>query len=137
SNRGVDLAPGTPGTLKSATSSDLLTWTVEPGVRIGPGSTLALGGFHPSAIVNANGTVTVYYGRNIAGEGAFYIWAATSSDGLTFSSETELESLGKGADPDVQRVGGSLRMYYGWGDDTIGTLYSAISASGAPTVRRR
>jgi hypothetical protein len=125
-------APFTPHAIKSATSSDLLNWTMDPGVRVGIGAPLTGSAVHPSAIANADGSVTLFFGREgQVGQSAFYIWSATSTDGLTFPSETQLESLGKGNDPDIVRVGNGLRIYYGWGDANSGTIYSAFNATGA------
>lgn len=129
-----DSTEGFPAThtIHSATSTDMLTWTVDPGFRLGPGKPLA-GGLHPTAFVNDDGTVSLFYGREGAFlESAFYIWTSRSNDGLTFTTETRLDSLGKANDPEIVRVGGALRMYYDWGDTTSGVIYSAISASGAP-----
>lgn len=133
SQRSVDVVPGAQQVVKSATSSDLLNWTMDGGVRFGPGSTISAGAAHPVPLLNNDGTVTVYYARTIVGNGGgFFLFASTSTDGLTFTTEAALESLGKGNDPDIVRTGGSLRLYYGWGDAATGTLYSAISASGNP-----
>lgn len=115
--------------IKSATSTDLLTWTMDPGVRIGPGATLTQDVLHPKAIVNADGSITVFYYRHAAPQG---LYASTSADGLSFTQETLLESLGQGGDPDVVRVGSALRLYYNWGDNNGGAIYSAISTSGNP-----
>lgn len=124
-------APGSPvpHQIFSATSSDGLSWNPDAGVRIGAGATLSGSGQHPSAISNSDGSVSIFYGRTIPSIGT--MWSATSADGLTFTSETPLETLGRGDDADVVRVGGSLRMYYNWGDDNSGTVYSAFNASGA------
>jgi len=108
----------------SATSRDLLTWTVEAGVRLGPGSAVAGTISHPSAIVNADGSVSVFYWKP---GGAVGIYSATSADGVTFTSET-LTGVSVGFDPDVVPLpGGGYRMYVNRGDDVGGTIYSARS----------
>ena len=72
-------------TIKSAISSDLLTWEVEPGDRIGGSSTIS-GGEHPSTVLNPDGSVTLFYGRNIN----YALFYSTSQDGLTFETEDRL-----------------------------------------------
>jgi hypothetical protein len=77
----------TSETVKSAISDDLVTWTVEEGDRLG-GSSKISGGEHPSAIVNPDGSVTLFYGRNIN----FGLYYSTSLDGLTFEKEERLKN---------------------------------------------
>ena len=113
----------------SATSSDLLNWTLDPGVRIGPGSALgAVQSVHPGAIVNADGSVSLFFFHGPSSfnpaPGLNGIYVATSRDGLTFTTES-WTGIGSGGDPNVVPVGGGLRMYYNWGDDFGGTIYSA------------
>ena len=124
--------------IKSASSTDMLNWTVDAGIRIGPGSTLAGGGTHPAAFVNSDGSVSLFFGRLFFGQSAFYMYTARSTDGLNFTTETLIDSLGKSNDPDIVQVGSGLRMYYNWGDNNSGFIYSALSASGQPQsfVRR-
>jgi len=120
--------PMTGYIIKSATSPDMLNWTLDGGVRIGAGSALSGTSSHPSAILNANGSVSLFYSREgVFPQSAFFAWTSTSADGLNFTTETQLESLGKVGDLNVVRVGGALRMYYNWYH-----LYSAISVSGQP-----
>ena len=104
----------------SATSDDLLTWTVDAGVRIGPGASLSGSAEHPCAIVNSDGSISIFYFRN----SNISIMMATSTDGINFTTETTT-GLSPANDPDVVKVGGKLRMYYNWGNDTNGTIYSA------------
>jgi hypothetical protein len=73
--------------VKSAVSSDLLTWTVERGVRIGAGARLTGSGEHPSAVRHPDGGVTLFYGRPTNQYALYYSW---SPDGLTFSREVAL-----------------------------------------------
>lgn len=93
-----------PHSVFSATSSDGLTWSADPGVRVGPGaSVITRSGEHPGAIAHDDGTVTLFYYDNCAkapkdaagkwacdpqGQG---LWYSTSTDGgLTFSTEEKL-----------------------------------------------
>ena len=111
-----------PLPMKSAWSSDLMTWTMDPGVRIGPGATLTGSAAHPTAIANSNGSVTVFYFRNAD----LRLYAATSTDGLSFTSEAAL--LSDAADPDIVALpGGGLRMYYNWFVPSTG-VYTVSSA---------
>lgn len=105
----------------SASSSDLLTWTLDPGVRIGAGAVLGGSAEHPSAFTNADGSITlIYFPKTPTG-----LMTSTSPDGLTFTTETSI-GIPLGNDPDVVRLpDGMYRMYYNWGDDTSGTIYSA------------
>src|SRR5205085_3553153 len=74
-------------------STDLLTWTMDPGVRIGAGAEIAASGSHPVAIGNPDGSVTLYYSREgVFPQSAFFLWAATSPDGL----RSEERRVGKG-----------------------------------------
>jgi hypothetical protein len=116
-----------PLPMKSAWSTDLTVWTMDPGVRIGPGATLSGSAAHPAAFTNSNGSVTVLYFRNAD----LRLYSATSTDGLTFTTETAI--LNQAADPDVVTLpgGGGLRMYYNWFDAGTGayTVSSARSLS--------
>lgn len=73
--------------VKSAVSTDLLTWTVEPGVRIGAGARVSGSGEHPSAVRHPDGGVTLFYGRPMNQYALYYSW---SPDGLTFTKEIAL-----------------------------------------------
>ena len=81
-----------PDYVKSATSPDMINWTIESGVRIGPGSTLTGGANHPFAVADGNGIVTVFYWDDLfqinGGKGQTGIKYATSADGINFSTET-------------------------------------------------
>ena len=86
---------------------------------------------HACAIANSDGSVSIFYFRQTPGAppGAASdgIYTATSTDGLTFSSETAT-GISRGNDPDVVQAGGSLRMYYNWfdaGSGSNGTIYAA------------
>ena len=108
--------------VKSAVSSDQLAWTVEAGVRLGPGaSALADSAEHPFALANPDGSVTLYYGK-FAGPGAAApegLYQSTSLDGVTFEQETYDVFFGN--DPDALRLAdGTLALYYGQFDPQIG-----------------
>ena len=73
--------------IKSAVSTDLLSWTVEPGVRIGAGAKVSGSGEHPAAVRHPDGGVTLFYGRPTNQYALYYSW---SPDGLTFTKEIAL-----------------------------------------------
>jgi hypothetical protein len=106
----------------SATSPDLLKWTPDPGVRIGPGSpSLTNDAQHPTAIVNADGSVSLIFDSALL-NGSQDEWIATSQDGLSFNSETDTGLAG--AEPSVVSLSnGSLLLYIG--EDSPTTLLSA------------
>lgn len=101
-----DRRPNTTGDpnefVKSAVSSDLFTWAVEPGVRVGPGSQRLTGSAeHPAALLNSDGSVSLFYGRlkyanpprpGLHPDSGLYV--ATSKDGLTFDTEARLLNSG-------------------------------------------
>ena len=123
-----------PGKIFSAVSTDLQNWSVEPGVRIGAGATASGDATHPAAIVNPDGSTSVYYSHFslTSVPPSSTVWVATSNDGLTFTSDVTT-GLTPGADPDIVPLsGGSLRLYYNWGDNVQGTVYSAQRAAGSP-----
>jgi hypothetical protein len=69
----------------SALSTDLVSWTLEPGVRVGVGSAIPGSAEHPAVIRHGDGSVTALYGRPTPGDyGLHYSW---SRDGLTFTTE--------------------------------------------------
>lgn len=123
----------TCGSVFSATSSDLLNWTQDSGVRIGPGAAISGDAEHPKVVANANGSITLFYSGQRTFQSVNTI-VSTSADGLSFTSETPIASLGSCADPDVVRVGSGLRLYCNWGDRTSGKLFSAFSANGAVSL---
>jgi hypothetical protein len=113
-----------PLPMKSAWSTDLLTWTMDAGVRIGPGATLSGSAAHPTAVTNTNGSVTVYFFRNAD----LRLYSATSTDGLSFTSETAVFT--DAADPDIVVLpSGARRMYYNWFSASTGA-YTVSSATG-------
>ena len=107
--------------LLSATSSDLLEWTVEPGVRIGPGSTeLTASAREVYPLLRGDGCVTLFYQLNKpqdAGisdyEGVAVVGYSTSSDGLTFTEQFPLITTRDPAGPDVLTMpDGSWLLYH-------------------------
>jgi plastocyanin len=123
--------PGTtPGghRVKSAVSTDMITWEVEPGIRLGAGApVLTDTAEHPYALPHPDGSVTLYYGKFSTApgfiEGTFF---STSTDGLTFTTET-LAVFG-GNDPDgIRRQDGTLLLYYGGFDPLIGGTVSVAT----------
>ena len=115
---------------KSAFSSDMLNWTMDAGVRIGTGATLAESAEHPGAIANPDGSVSLFYFRN----NTFKFLMSTASDGLTFTREFDT-GISQANDPDLVRLSdNSVRMYYNWAEGaTTGTVSSALY-TGTPFV---
>jgi hypothetical protein len=97
----------------SATSTDLLTWTLDPGFRVGPGApTLMLDADHPTAIVTADGTVALIYYQRVDNRPDPHEMIALSKDGLTF--DTEYDSGLVGTEPSImKRADGTLLLYHG------------------------
>lgn len=88
--------------MKTATSTDLVNWTVGPTVVSG-------GGSHPFAVIDKKGKIALYYA---ADRGATYgIFESTSTDGIKFGNE-KLVVQGAG-DPDILANGKTYLMYYG------------------------
>ena len=142
----VGVATLSNGAVVSASSTDMINWTVDPGVRVGNGSTVGGSANHPDAIVNGDGSVTLFYWDDslmINGMAGTGIKFATSSDGLTFPSET-LTSLNSGnpaclacfyGDPSVYTLAnGGLRLYFDTSSAATqtSTLWSASSLEPAP-----
>jgi len=112
----------------SAVSSDLLTWTMDPGVRIGAGAVVSGDANHPSALVNGDGSISLFYNRYFPDNG---LLTSTSSDGLTFISEAFiLPSAQPLGDPDVVRLpDGGLRVYFGKGEEPFGFDLNSVRRS--------
>lgn len=114
-----------PHLIKSATSADALNWTMDAGVRVGAGASLSGNAEHPSAIRNADGSVTMFYFRNTDQ----VLYQSTSADGLTFSSE---QSTGFNTfnDPDIVSLpNGTVRLYMGNISSSGGYIASATRAT--------
>jgi len=114
----------------SATSSDGLTWQVEPDPRIGASdisapSAMAISAEHPFVLREKDGSYTMYFARNQS------IWTATSADGLTWSNEQN--SLVAGNDPDVLvHSNGTRSLYYGDFRPSIGGYLLVARQQSAP-----
>ena len=127
--------PGTgPGGKRSgsATSTNLLDWTVDPGWRLGEGAPyLVDSAEHPFPVVAADGSVSLFYGKFRAAPGGAPdgLWRATSVDGLTFTEEA-YTGLYFGNDPEVLLLpSGERIIYYGNFDPAVGgQLLSASCA---------
>ena len=108
--------PSNPATaMKSATSPDQLAWTMDPGVRVGPGAPfLDQNATDPFAMNNADGTVTTWYFVQVASGSAFQgtpgLYAATSTDGLEF--RTSMLTGIPGGNPNVIVRADGVRMMY-------------------------
>ena len=107
----------------SATSTDLLTWTVDPGWRLGEGAPyLTDSAEHPFPVLDEDGTVSLFYGKFRASPGGAPdgLYRAISADGLTFTEEA-YTGLYFGNDPEVLRLPtGNRIVYYGDFDPAIG-----------------
>ncbi len=133
---------GGPDAIVSATSSDTLSWTMDGGVRIAAGASPAGAPgspYHPSAILNPDGSVLLMYVRFPDGGAdhstSYGLWTSTSTDGLTFSNETWTNLLGC-ADPELVRSGGTLRAYYdGCPSGTFGSAHQGGSVPSAVFTR--
>lgn len=120
-----------PHQIKTAISSDLINWTVESGTRVGAGATLTGSAEHPCAILNSDGSTTIFYFRNTN----FTLYSATSVDGLTFSTETST-GITQANDPDIVTLpDGSVRLYYNWGDTGGFWVASAKRATASQFAR--
>lgn len=110
--------------VKSATSADLLTWTMDSGVRIGEGSVTLPddSAEQPHALQRAGGGVTLFFYRtHYKGEIAVppLAYYSTSTDGVTFTNVYSLGLDGNG--PDIVRLNdGTYLLYYDVGNETQG-----------------
>ncbi|MFA7323355.1 MAG: hypothetical protein WC005_03255 [Candidatus Nanopelagicales bacterium] len=88
--------------MKTATSTDMLHWTVGP--------QLNMSGSHPFALADAKGKIALYYA---ADRGSSYgIFMSTSANGTSFGKEKFV--IAGGGDPDIVSNGkGKWLMYYG------------------------
>jgi hypothetical protein len=121
--------------IRSATSTDLLNWTVEPGIVLGVGATTGITetATHPFALANADGSVSLYYqGERQEGGGSYLgIYRASSPDGRTFTTEQKT-GIRKGGDPDVITLAnGTTMMYYGDVEPQIGGVLFVAKATAA------
>lgn len=123
--------------IKSATSTDLLSWTVDDDVRIGKGSTTlsTYSAEQPHALQRGKGCVTLFYYStydNSASEILIptQLRYSTSKDGITFNKDYTLYSGSgnmplSGNGPDIIRLkDGTYLLYYdvGGGPDNPGKI---------------
>jgi hypothetical protein len=126
--RDTPSGPATP--MKSAVSADLLAWTMDPGVRIGPGAPfLDQNATDPFAMTNADGSVTTWYFVQVASGSSFQgtngLYAATSTDGLEFRTST-LTGIPGGNPNVIVRADGVRMMYLSSTDPAIGPGIRAV-----------
>ena len=97
-----------PRVMRTATSSNMLTWEMGPVITQGSGP-LANGGSHPFAVID-RGRIALYYAGD---RGSFYgILVSTSKNGISFTGEKSV--IAGGGDPDIVRLNKkSWLMYYG------------------------
>lgn len=116
--------------IRSASSTDTLSWTVDSGVRIGTGApTLTGNSEHPCANVNADGSITLFYFRNTD----LKLYQSTSTDGLTFSTEASTGLTLN--DPDIVTLSdGTFRLYGGGIDSSGGFIGSARRSTAANAI---
>ncbi len=127
--------PADPATvMKSAVSADMLHWTMDPGVRIGPGAPfLDQNATDPFAFGNPDGTVTVWYLVQTAAGSAFQgpggLYASTSADGLTFSASA-LTGIPGGNPNVIARADGARLMFLSASDPQRGPGIRAVLLRG-------
>lgn len=107
--------------VKSATSTDFLTWTMDSGVRAGTGAT-DYSAEQPHALQRGDGCATLFY-FSVAYRGGVLavpeLRYSTAPDGLTFSRDYSLRVNGNG--PDIVRMNdGAYLLYYDAGNETQG-----------------
>lgn len=91
-----------PRVMRTATSTDLINWTMGP--------KLAIAGSHPFALSDGKSKVTLYFAAD--GASSYGIYAATSKNGTSFATP-KMVIAGAG-DPDIVALSkSSWRMYYG------------------------
>ena len=94
--------------MRTATSNDMLNWTMGPVITQGAGP-LKDGGSHPFAVVD-KGRVALYYAGDR--DGFYGILMSTTKNGTRFTKERAV--MEGGGDPDLVRVGkNKWLMYYG------------------------
>ena len=116
--------------MKSATSPDQLAWTMDPGVRIGPGAPfLDQNATDPFVMANADGSVTVWYFVQVASGSSFQgtsgLYASSSTDGLEFQTST-LTGIPGGNPNVIVRADGARLMYLSSSDAATGPGIRAV-----------
>ena len=135
----------------SATSTDLVAWSLEPGFRV---STSAAAGVDSSSITScgvivassaASGYLYRMFYSGISSVGAYSVLSATSADGLTWSKESgaRLQVNGGsgfvGSPKPFQTDSSTVRLFYVADKDGTNSpanfrVYSASSADGGVTL---
>lgn len=117
----------------SATSSDLLNWIPDPGIRLGPGAAHLTGpAEHPFPVLLEDGHTALFFGRFQAlgsspGGSPDGLYRAVSSDGLTFTEEV-YTGIYFANDPEVLRLAdGSEILFYGDFDTQVGGMILSAS----------
>ncbi len=114
--------------VESAVSSDLVDWSVEPGVRLDLGTSRATG--VPDAVVLPDGRVRLYFVWSDSSSPE-RIDSAVSSDGLAFTRERGDRLTGGYVDPAVVRsTDGSWLMVCSTSPGQKQRLFTAVSADG-------
>jgi hypothetical protein len=91
-----------PRVMKTATSTDMIHWTVGP--------QLAIAGSHPFALIDAKGKIALYYAAD--GKSGYGIYVSTSKNGTSFANTQYV--IAGGGDPDIISAGkNKWQMYYG------------------------
>jgi hypothetical protein len=123
-----------PRVMRTATSTDMLHWTMGP-VLTQEGGSITGGGSHPFAVIDKKGRIALYYSGD---RGSYYgIIVSTSRNGVTFGKERSV--MAGGGDGDVLAAGkkGGL-MYYGYklpGSAGFGVNVARTTTSLVPTIR--
>lgn len=145
----------------SATSTDMLTWSTDPGVRLGPGAEVLVNeAVHPAAKAKPSGAVVLFYPGNCSdpapptGGGpppspskATELCLATSDNGLDFDAAylalespyacpTPCDNPNPPGDPDVLNLpDGRWLVYYGQHTNSEGDSIRVARAVPAPQKR--
>lgn len=121
----------TPRVMRTATSSNMLDWTMGPIITQGSGP-LKDGGSHPFAVVD-KGRIALYYAGD---RGGFYgILVSTSKNGIRFRNERSV--IPGGGDPDIVRVGKKKWIMYYGADLGDGNFGIKVARSKGPVVPKK
>lgn len=112
---------------RTATSPDMLTWTVGP-ILTGSSGSIKDGASHPFAITDGK-TIALYYNGDRPG---FYgALRSTSTDGITFKDERTV--LAGAGDPQLLPLAnGATLLYYGWDLGASGFGIAVARATASP-----
>ena len=122
---------------RTATSPDMLKWTVGPYVAGAQGS-IAKGASHPFAIASGK-TIALYYNGD---RGSFYgLLRSTSTDGVTFKNERAI--MKTAGDPQLLALPGKTLLYYGekiegkgFGVAVARTTVNPVTGQGAGSAKK-